>query len=142
MKGMSSMAGKNRVVWYVTYVVGGAVLFVLGMLNTSGNGDQYLSGIGGGLIGIGVIRLVQAARRVKDPAYAKQMEIRASDERNEFVAGKSAQTTFKFSILALAIANIALRPFGYHLVADVLGFVMCMELVVYWVSYLVLSRKY
>ncbi|MDO4805618.1 MAG: hypothetical protein Q4A07_00065 [Coriobacteriales bacterium] len=136
------MTVKNRVAWYVAYVVGGAVLFVLGMLDVSGNGDQYLCGIGGGLVGVGAIRLVQEARRVKDPAYAKRLEVNASDERNVFVAGKSAQITFKWSILGLAIANIVLRPFGYHLVANVLGVVMCMELVVYWVSYLVLSRRY
>lgn len=136
------MAGKSRIVWYVAYVVVGATMLALGLLNLLGKGDEYWCGIGGGLIGVGALRLVQEVRQAKDPTYAKKVEIRNTDERNVFVAGKSAQTTFKLSMLLLLVANIVLRPLGHESVANVLGIVVGLELVMYWACYLVMSRTY
>lgn len=133
------MTSKSRVVWYVAYVAVGILMVVLGVL---GYVSEVLSGIGGALAGVGTIRLVQEARCTRNPDYSRRREVANTDERNVFLAGKSASTTFRLSILGLAVISIAVRLAGQEAIANTLGFVMCAELVVYWVSYLVLSRRY
>lgn len=135
------MSRNMRTYWYAALFVAGAALVVLGCLEVVAI-DSYWIGLSGGLAGVSAMRLVQAARYAKDPAYAKRVEVSNSDERTAFVAGRSAALAFRLSIMVLAVLCVALYPLGQPVMARVLGFVMCGQLVVYWISYLVLMRRY
>ena len=135
------MSRNQKTYLYVALFVAGVALVVLGCLEAVGL-DSYWSGMGGALAGVAGIRLVQAARYAKDPAYARRVEVSNSDERIAYVAGRSAAMAFRLSILVLAVLSVALYPLGQPTMARALGFVICGELVAYWVSYMVLSRKY
>ncbi len=132
-----TMSRKNLI--YMAELLIGIVVVVLGCLEYV---DSYWSGIGGALAGVAAIRLVMAVRYARDPAYARKVEVQSSDERIAFVAGRSADMAFRLSILGLALLAIVLRPLGYADVSRTLGLVMCAETTLYWVTYLVMSRKY
>ena len=127
--------------FYAALFVAGVALVVLSCLEVFAVGS-YWSGLGGALAGVSAIRLVQAVRYAKDPAYAHRIEVGNSDERTAYVAGQSAALTFRMSILVLAVLSAALIPLGHPVISRVLGFVVCGELVGYWVAYLVFNRKY
>ena len=135
------MSRNQKTYLYMALFVAGVALVVLGCLEVV-DLDSYWSGMGGALAGVAGIRLVQAARYAKDPAYARRVEVSNSDERTAFVAGRSAAMTFRLSVLVLAVLSVALYPLGQPSLARVLGFVICGELVMYWVSYMVFSRRY
>lgn len=133
------MTNRKKVFIYGALFVCGAALVLLGIFEYL---DGYWSGMGGGLAGVAAVRLVQAARLARDPAYAKKIEISNTDERLAFVAGRAANYTFRMSVLVLAVLSMVLYPLGYASIARVLGFAMCFEVNLYWICYLVLIRRY
>lgn len=133
------MSNKTRIGVYGLFFAVGLVAIVLSAV---GYIDDVLGACGLTLIIISALQLFKAARYAKDPAFAKQIDASNTDERLAFLAGKAAQSAFQVSVIALCLLSLVLRFVGKGDTADVLGFVACGELLVYWVSYLYLSKKY
>ena len=130
---------ERRIVAYVLYIVLGAVLVGLGILEIL---DSFWSGMGGAWIAVGAIRIVQMVRYSKDKGYQEKMDTALKDERNQFIRNKAwAWSGYMFVIIA-AVATIALRLMGQELLSMAASFAICILLVLYWVSYVVLNRKY
>ena len=66
------MKNDRRMIAYIIYIIFGAVLMVLGMLEVV---DSFWSGMGGALIAVGVIRMIHILRYRYDEAYRENMEI-------------------------------------------------------------------
>lgn len=133
------MNHRNRIIWYAVLLLAGIATLVIGLF---GRAEEYVGAIGGVMIAMATLRLWNEARYVRDPAYAKQVDIRGTDERTAFIANRSAATTFRISVLALAALSLVLRPFGYDSVASILCIVMAAEVAIYWVCYVVTNRTY
>ena len=133
------MSNTQRVAWYGAFFVAGIIAVVAAAL---GYVDETVECFGIALAAISLLGLGKAARYAKDPAYAKKVDVSNSDERFAYLANKSAQSAFQISVVALAVLSVAIRPFGYNETASVLSCVMGGEVAVYWVSYLVASRRY
>lgn len=133
------MNDKTRVVVYGALTVLGAALVLAGVLGYLGD---ELPIVGGALVTLSVVRLIQVARRAYDPEYARMDAVRNSDERFAFLAGKSADLAFRISVIGLAILSVVLRPFGYPEAANTLGLAMSAEVAVYWACYLVMKNRY
>ena len=130
---------ERRIVAYVLYVVLGAVLVGLGILEIL---DSFWSGMGGAWIAVGAIRIVQMVRYSKDKGYQEKMDTALKDERNQFIRNKAwAWSGYMFVIIA-AVATIVFRLMGQELLSMAASFAICILLVLYWVSYVVLNRKY
>ena len=130
---------ERRIVAYVLYIVLGAVLVGLGILEIL---DSFWSGMGGALIVVGAIRIVQMVRYSKDKGYQEKMDTALKDERNQFIRNKAwAWSGYMFVIIA-AVATIVFRLMGQELLSMAASFAICILLVLYWVSYVVLNRKY
>lgn len=115
------------------------VLFALGLMEIV---DAFWNGMGAALIVVGVIRLAQFFRFRKDEAYREKMETETSDERNRFIRNKAwAWSGYLFVIIA-AVSTIVFRVMGQELISRVAGFAICVLLILYWGSYLVLQKKY
>jgi len=65
-----------------------------------------------------------------------------NDERNRFLAEKARSMTFYYSILIEAIGIIVLRILDYDEPSTIIGFAICIQLIIYWLSYLWLKKKY
>jgi uncharacterized membrane protein len=130
---------ERRIVAYVLYIVLGAVLVGLGILEIL---DSFWSGMGGAWIAVGAIRIVQMVRYSKDKGYQEKMDTALKDERNQFIRNKAwAWSGYMFVIIA-AVATIVFRLMGQELLSMAASFAICILLVLYWVSYVVLNRKY
>lgn len=136
---MSRVTNKQRTTWYGLFFVVGIVAVAL---SAFGIIDDTLGACGITLSLIAALQLFKAVRYAKDPEFAKTIDVSNADERLAFLAGKSAQSAFQVSVVALLLSSLALRFFGKGDTADVLGFVAFGEVIVYWVSYLVVSRRY
>lgn len=133
------MTNRQRIIWYGAFLAAGIVAVALSIFGVI---DDMLGAFGLALIIISALQLFKAARYASDPAFAKQIDVSNSDERLAYLASKSAEWTFKVSVIGLCVISLVLRLLGGGDTADVLAFVACVEITVYWVSYLVLSKKY
>ena len=130
---------ERRIAAYVLYIVLGAVLVGLGILEIL---DSFWSGMGGAWIAGGAIRIVQMVRYSKDKGYQEKMDTALKDERNQFIRNKAwAWSGYMFVIIA-AVATIVFRLMGQELLSMTASFAICILLVLYWISYVVLNRKY
>ena len=130
--------GKNLFV-YGLYILLGVTLMALGVAEVI---DEFWSGMGGGLLAVGLVRLIWMLRMHKDETYREKVETEAKDERNRFIRNKAWAWAGYLFILIAAVAVIVLKVVGQALLSMVASGALCLMLVLYWVSYLILRRKY
>ena len=80
------MKNDRRMIAYIIYIIFGAVLMVLGVLEVV---DSFWSGMGGALIAMGAVRVVQFLRYKKDESYREKWDVETQDERNHFIRNKA-----------------------------------------------------
>ena len=133
------MKQDKRIIANILYIVLGAAFLVLGILEVI---DAFWSGMGGALIAVGVIRIVQFYRFRKDETYREKVEIEMKDERNQYLRIKAWAWAGYLFILIAAVSTIVFKLLGQDLLSMAAGFAICFIMLLYWVCYLVLRKKY
>ena len=133
------MKSGRRILAWIAYIVLGAALLVLGAADII---DAFWSGMGSALIAVGLIRSIHFFRFRKDVAYREKCELEKTDERNRFLRNKAWAWTGYLFILVAAVASIALKLLGQDLLSMAAGSAVCVMVILYWISYLILRRKY
>ncbi len=129
----------RRTLGYVIEFCVGAALFLTGWLAEL---DSYWCGLGAALAVMAVIRLAMLLFYRKNETYAQKVDVRYGDERNRFLAEKARSWTMYISILAAACGTIVFRALGQETYSTACGLFVAAMVVIYWVSYLILRRKY
>ena len=117
----------------------GAVLVVCSMTEVI---DSYWSGMGGGFAGVGIAQLIRHIRYRKNEEYREKVDVETNDERNRFLAGKAWAWAGYLFVMVSGVATIALKVMGQDQWSLAASCALCLLLVLYWGSYLVLKRKY
>lgn len=133
------MKYSRRMILGLSWIVAGAVLLILGIL---GRVDSYWSGMGSGLLAVGILNAVRYIRYIRDEDYKERTDIANKDERVRFISGRAWAWTGYCLVIIYAVASIVFRFLGRE---DIMMFCtcsVCLILVLYWVSYMILSRKY
>lgn len=133
------MKSDRRILAWIACIVLGAALLVLGAADII---DAFWSGMGSALIAVGLIRSIHFFRFRKDEAYREKCELEKTDERNRFLRDKAWAWTGYLFILVAAVASIALKLLGQDLLSVAAGSAVCVMVILYWISYLILRRKY
>ena len=130
----------KRLALSIFWAVVGLVLTVLSV--TEVLDSSIYSGMGGGLMAVGVLQAIRNVKYRKDADYREKIDVEANDERNRFLRMKSWSWAGYIAILVECVGVIVAIILGKETVRLILSFSVCLILVAYWVSYLVLSRKY
>lgn len=133
------MKSDRRILAWIACIVLGAALLALGAADII---DAFWSGMGSALIAVGLIRSIHFFRFRKDEAYREKCELEKTDERNRFLRNKAWAWTGYLFILVAAVASIALKLLGQDLLSVAAGSAVCVMVILYWISYLILRRKY
>ena len=133
------MKDRRRLIIAVLWIVLGAGLFgsaVAGLL------DSFWSGMGGGLIAVGVLQLFRYIRYATNKTYRETVEVERNDERNRYIGMKAwAWAGYSFVLIA-AVASIALKIAGQDAMSKMAGWAVCLLVVLYWLNWLWLRKKY
>ncbi len=127
------------VITYVLLILIGAVLLVLPMFGVI---DAFWAGQGGASLGVSAVRVFQFIRYKKDEEYARRVEVANGDERNRYLAEKARSWGFSGSILLECIGVIGFHFAGQPELSTLLGIVICLQLVLYWIFWLWGRKKY
>ena len=123
----------------IALIVAGLALIGLGFVEIV---DEFWSGMGSALLVIGIIRLLRFYRLKKNEAYRDKMETAVTDERNQFIRMKAWSWAGYLFIMVSAIATIIFRVLGQDLLCQVASGAVCLMLVLYWISFFILKKKY
>lgn len=130
----------KRLALTVFWIVLGAVLVVLTV--TEVLDSSIYSGMGGALMAVGTLQLIRAVKYRKDSEYKEKVDTELGDERNRFLRMKSWSWAGYFTILIEGIGAIIAMVLGERTVQLVLSYSVCLVLVIYWIAYVILSKKY
>ena len=123
----------------IILLAAGLVLMGLGFAEVV---DEFWSGMGSALLVIGIIRLLRFYRLKKNDGYREKMETAVTDERNQFIRAKAWSWAGYLFIMVSAVATIIFRILEQPLLSQFCSYAVCLMLVLYWVSYFVLKKKY
>ena len=104
--------------------------------------DSVFSGMGGALTAIGALRCVQQHRFRKDPEYRRKIETEERDERNQFLSMKSWKIAGTATVIIMGTGSLIAAFTGHRTEQLMLAYSVCLLVAAYWISYLVLARKY
>ena len=130
---------KAKMYLSVVWIFLGIALFTLSFAEVM---DNFWSGMGGGLIAVGTLQMIRFRRIQRDPEYRERMEVEVSDERNQFLQGKAWQWAGTLFIVTAGIGVIVLRIVGQEMLSLAASYAVCLLLVLYWGSWMVLRKKY
>ena len=91
---------------------------------------------------MGVIRLIRHWKITKDESTIRRQEVAETDERTLMMAEKARSWAFSYSIMIAGIAVIVLSLLGKHDAALPFAWYVCGMVVLYWIFWLILRKKY
>ncbi len=126
------------------FLISRIFIFALGIafVITGILGNEYFYSMGTAMIAVGIVKSVQYYRIAKDEKKMKEYETKINDERNKFIAQKAYVAAFWVSIYAEWIAALVLNYLNHCSEAVILNCLVCVHLVIYWISYFIYGRKY
>lgn len=133
------MNQKKRLFFAVLWTVLGAGLLLFGSM---GQIDPYWSWMGISLIGVGIVRISQYIRYRKDTAYREKRDVEEKDERNRFLAGRAWALAGYLYVLLSGIGVIGFKLAGRDELSTWAACSGCAVMVLYWLSYLMMKKKY
>jgi hypothetical protein len=134
------MNNNGKLALSILWVVVGVALVglsVAGVLDSS-----LYAGMGGALACVGVLQVVRHLRYRTDPAYRERVDTEVNDERNEFLSMKSRSLAFVAAVVVEGVGAVVAMALGSHTVQLVLSCSVGLIVAAYWISYMVLARKY
>ena len=130
---------KKDIIFGAIWLLSGLVLTVLSCLETL---DGFWSGMGSALVVIGIVRLLRGYRLSKSETYREAREVAETDERFHFIRNKAWAWAGYLFIIICALSTIVFRLLGQDLLCIASGGAVCLMLVLFWVSFFVLKKKY
>ena len=122
----------------IFWVVLGITLLVLNLVGVL---DDLYSSMGIALIIVGGLQVWRNLKYRRDPEYREKIDIAASDERNRAIRMQSWAWAGYIVVLGEMVASLVAFFMGQILVQRVLMLSACALLVIYWVTYVILSKK-
>jgi len=122
----------------ILFVFGG-VLISLGFANII---DEFWSSLGFALVFVGIVRLVQSYRFKNDKTYKEKVEIASKDERNRFIRARAWSWAGYLFIFIAGVSIIVFKILGQDLLSFVASSAVCLIMILFWFSYLILQKKY
>ena len=129
----------KRLILNTFWLLLGGILLVLSLRGVI---DEMYIGFGAGLIACGAIMLLRYARYQKDAGYQKKIDTALNDERNHYLRMKAWSSAGYLFVIIAALATIVCMVLKQSLLMQLCSGALCLIVVLYWISYLFLRRKY
>ncbi len=130
----------KKLILSIFWMILGAVL--LGLTVTEVLDSSMYAGMGGALIAVGALQVARNLRYRKDPEYREKIDTEANDERNSFLRMKSWSWTGYVVVLVEGVGSIAAMILGKRELQLTLAYSVWLIIVVYWISFFIISKKY
>ena len=104
--------------------------------------DDYWSGMGAALLVISVLQVLRLIRYKSDPQYKEATDTAVNDERNRFLSTKAWSWAGYLYIMIAAIGSIVFKLLDQETLMMVASGSVCIILVLYWISYFIIRKKY
>ena len=132
--------GKNyRFLLSVFWIVLGAVLCIC---NGLGLIEDYWFSMGFAFIVVGFLQVIRQIRYRTNEEYREKFDTESKDERNRFIANKAWAWAGYLFVMVAAVGSIVFKLLGREDLMMLASGSVCLIILFYWGSWMVLKRKY
>lgn len=128
-----------RIIVNSVWIVIGAVLIGLAF---AGKVDEFWNGMGSALLVVGILNMLRCYRFNKNAAYREKVQVEQNDERHLFIRNKAWAWAGYLFVLTAAVLSIVLRIIHQDLLSMAASGAVCLVILLYWISYVILKKKY
>lgn len=104
--------------------------------------DEYWSSMGIAIFVVGIIFLIRQFKYKTNEEYREKYDIERKDERNRFIANKAWAWAGYLFVMITAVATIILKLTGREELMMMASGSVCLIMLLYWISYILLKKKY
>ena len=119
-----------------------SVGIALWLTATLGSLDAYWSGMGTALVTVGVLQLARQIKYKTNDTYREAVDVQVNDERNKYIRSTAWAWAGYLFIITAAILAIVARLLGQVQLSVVCGGAVSLMVLLYWISYFILRKKY
>lgn len=130
---------KKRWIVSVVEISIGVVLIVCSAL---GMVDEYWNTFGITLCVVGIVFGVRVIKYKTNEEYREKWDIEAGDERNKYISLKSWAWAGYLFVLSGAVGTIIFKMIGREDMMKMASAGVCFIMILRWISYVVLKKKY
>ena len=131
---------KTRIYLAVIYIAIGVIFCTVSYMSEAEN--EFISVFGAALAVSGIARIIQYTRLMKNPELMESRAIAEKDERNVMLWEKARSLTFAVYIAAAAVAMIVCFMLNFEFAGRVIAYTICGLVLIYWICYAIIKRKY
>ncbi len=124
----------------IAYIILGAIMTGATFFIQSEN--SFLQYFGAAFMILGIARVIRHIRMKKDDSTLKKQEIQETDERNIMLAHRSRSLALSASALLMGIAVIILSFMGFSEAVKIIALILCGQVFLCWIFYMILNKKY
>ena len=129
---------KKWIIYILTLIMG----LIIIALSAGGKTDSALwSGFGAGLTAVSIAKLIQIYKYRTDKEYREKVDIDARDERHRLLRMKAWSIAGYGFVLLASAATIVCMLTGKTDIINVLTTSICVIILIYLISYIILQKK-
>ena len=133
------MGNRKQFFTGVFWLVLGLILVLCGSAEII---DDFWSSMGFAVFAVGVLRIIRHIRYRTNKEYQEKMDIEVQDERNKFISNKAWAWAGYWFVLIAAAGTIIFKLLGREDLMMLASGSVCLIILLYWVSYMILKKKY
>ncbi len=130
---------KVRMLASVLEIVIGITLVVSSFFNLV---DEFWSGMGAALVVVGSIFLLRSVKYHTNKRYREEIDVQNSDERNKFISTKAWSWAGYLFVIIAAVGTIVFKFLNKEELMMLASGSICLVICLYWISYMLLRKKY
>ena len=131
---------KQRLWIAISYIALGLILVIADAVNHFEN--YFFSSFGFALVIMGILRIIRHRKTMRNDQSIRKQELSEIDERIRMISERAKSWAFSFSLLVCGIVVIVLSLMGYHDQAQPFTWYICGMVVLYWIFWFILGKKY
>lgn len=138
-----SKFAKTRLIGSIFCLVIGIISILISFLGKDFSSElkNYLFGFAFGVIFVGIYFLIYSIILVINPKKNIEAENLQKDERILSIFDKSLSISFRITLISEALVSIVCAFLGYMFISKVLGILISFELIIYLITYIIISKR-
>ena len=129
----------KRLIIGIVYIILG---LVLGLLSFLGSVDEWWQSFGIAILIVGIADIFRHIKYLHNTEYREKVDLSNNDERIRFIAMKAWSWAGYMFVMIAALGVIGFQIAGLEIWSIACSFCVCLVIVLYWISYMILNKKY
>ena len=131
----------KRFTLYIIEIVIGIIIDAMAFSGIVSD-PSVLSGIGSGILAVGLVQLFRAVRIEQDPELKKRVETASKDERYAFISMKAKEAAFAIYLIIAGVISMAALILGYESLGMTAAMSICLLVILYTIMFRIMAKKY